>query len=173
MSHWGDYRWKEHAMIVKPNIDWYFIDIIYVLNYRTKLCRSSHCVLYIHLHYNLIKIFTAVFKRFNYVTFLLWEIVSTIPIYVSLLNTHKFKFHSLSLYEVVPCHLRPMNKPKTTLNTRKSIVPPYVCFTSVQESEVHRMTPKWPWIIQGQRYRLCVLLISGCFSEFHSTGNRF
>ncbi len=71
------------------------------------------------------------------------------------------------------------NDPKMTLNPTSSIVP-HIFITTVPESQislrfalrpaffniqailrqVHQMTPKWPWILQGHRYPIYVLLVS-------------
>ncbi len=70
------------------------------------------------------------------------------------------------------------NYSKMTFNTTRSKVP-HTCITSVPDSQisvrfalqsafvdldilrqVHPMTPKWPWTLQGQRYPMHVLFVS-------------
>ncbi len=70
------------------------------------------------------------------------------------------------------------NYSKMTFNTTRSKVP-HTCITSVPDSQisvrfalqpafvdldilrqVHPMTPKWPWTLQGQRYPMHILFVS-------------
>ncbi len=101
------------------------------------------------------------------------------------------KFHSVSLYDQPFLRYRAFwdkctEWPPNDLDLTSSNVP-HIFITIVPESQislrfalrpaffniqaiwrqVHRMIPKWPWTLQGQRYPINVLLVSMC-PKFHS-----